>query len=468
VIQLKGPNAADTLSCGFGAYTSRSSGTTGCTMWIANQNAAQGYGGTSTLRQFEVEVYDATSSQRPRIGTWTVNVIPQGTASLGARVDAWIYQAKLGAAGVIPAMVTNKDLTTLVGDPGNGTNVITVAAHSTKASWYSCGSSATYTFTPAPTVNAIASFSSHGPRRDGVLKPEISAPGFGVATTHSKDAGTLAGTGWDVDDGVHEMQSGTSFAAPHVAGAAALYLQARPHATPAEVRTALENAARTDAYTGTVPNATWGYGKLDVYAALDHVLPTVALTSPNTGLTLSVGGSHTITWTAADANGVTAVDLAYSTDGGATYPNVIAAGLANSGSYDWTVPDAPTTTARVRVTAHDPFANTASDASDVDFVIQSATGVEDAPVAALELAPVRPNPVRGSGLIGFALPAAAPVRLSVLDVQGREVAVLAEGAFAAGRHQVRWEHTGGQGPGLYFVRLNAAGRTLVRRAVVMR
>jgi len=119
VIQLKGPNAADTLSCGFGAYKSRSSGTTGCTMWIANQNAAQGYGGTSTLRQFEVEVYDATSNQRPRIGTWTVNVIPQGTASLGARVDAWIYQAKLGAAGGAPTGTRPGRTSSCIGTSGD-------------------------------------------------------------------------------------------------------------------------------------------------------------------------------------------------------------------------------------------------------------------------------------------------------------------------------------------------------------
>jgi hypothetical protein len=55
-------------------------------------------------------------------------------------------------------------------------------------------------------------------------------------------------------------------------------------------------------------------------------------------------------------------------------------------------------------------------------------------------------------------------------VQGREVAVLAEGGFEAGRHQVRWEgaSTGRVGPGLYFVRLNVAGRSLVRRTVVTR
>jgi subtilisin family serine protease len=470
VIQLRGPNAADTLSCGYGSWRSRSSGTTGCQMYIANMNEAEGFGGTSTTRQFEIEIYDATSSQRPRAGNWTVNVIPNGAASLGARVDAWIYASLLGNPnlGIYPVMTTGLDLTTNVGEPACGDSVIAVAAHATKASWYSCGSGATYSFNPAPPLNQIASFSAVGPRRDGVLKPEISAPGFGVATTHSSFAGSLTGTGWDVDDGVHEIQVGTSFSAPHVSGAAALYLQARPGATPSEVKLALLGNARADAYTGAVPNTTWGHGKLDIYAALDHVLPTVAVTAPNTAVTLDVGSSHDITWTATDASGVTAVDLAYSTDGGATFPHVIATGIANTGSFGWMVPDDPTGAARVRVTAHDPFGNAGQDVSDEDFTIQTASGVGGETVSALELAPVQPNPVRGAGLVGFALPAAAAVRLSVLDVQGREVATLAEGDFAAGRHQVRWEHSGGTGPGLYFVRLSAMGRTLVRRTVVVR
>src|SRR5204863_2321397 len=63
------------------------------------------------------------------------------------------------------------------------------------------------------------------------------------------------------------------------------------------------------------------------------------------------------------------VDLAYSTDGGATYPNVIATGIANSGTYVWTVPNTPTTAARVQVTAHDAACSSASDASDADFTI---------------------------------------------------------------------------------------------------
>src|SRR5206468_8865677 len=80
---------------------------------------------------------------------------------------------------------------------------------------------------------------------------------------------------------------------------------------------------------------------------IDNQAPAVAVTSPNGGEAWAVGSSQTLTWNATDNAGVANVDLAYSTDGGATYPNAIATGIANSGSYAWTVPNTPSTQARV-------------------------------------------------------------------------------------------------------------------------
>ena len=108
--------------------------------------------------------------------------------------------------------------------------------------------------------------------------------------------------------------------------------------------------------------------------ALDFDPPTVTLTAPNGGETWISGTLQSITWTAGDPNGVTAVDLDYSTDGGATYPFSIASALANSGSYSWTIPSVSSPQVRVRVTAHDALDNVASDASDADLAIH---GVDD-------------------------------------------------------------------------------------------
>jgi hypothetical protein len=80
------------------------------------------------------------------------------------------------------------------------------------------------------------------------------------------------------------------------------------------------------------------------------------------------------------------------------------------------------------------------------------------------LEPIAPNPVSASAQVAYVLPRRGDVRISVLDVQGREVAVLATGDREPGRHVCALS-TAGLRPGLYFVRLQA-GRVVLRRRLV--
>lgn len=85
------------------------------------------------------------------------------------------------------------------------------------------------------------------------------------------------------------------------------------------------------------------------------------------------------------------------------------------------------------------------------------------------LAPVVPDPVRDGGRVAFTLPDPRPVRLSVVDLQGREVAVLARGSLGAGPHEVAFgARSIGLGAGLYFLVLDAGDRTIVRRFTLLR
>ena len=86
------------------------------------------------------------------------------------------------------------------------------------------------------------------------------------------------------------------------------------------------------------------------------------------------------------------------------------------------------------------------------------------------LAPVSPNPVRGAARFQYALPHESHVHLSVHDIQGRELFVLADGTYPVGRHAVDWPGVGRAAldPGLYFVRLRVSGQTIVHRFVLMR
>jgi hypothetical protein len=98
------------------------------------------------------------------------------------------------------------------------------------------------------------------------------------------------------------------------------------------------------------------------------------------------------------------------------------------------------------------------------------TAVETAPVE-FALSRVTPNPMQSSMRLRYGLPAEGLVRLSILDLQGREVALLAQGRRPAGWHTASWNGgTAGAraAAGMYFARFQAGGRTLVQRFVLTR
>ncbi len=158
-----------------------------------------------------------------------------GALPEGGRIDLW-WERNFEVA-----FLDHRDETCTIGMPGGADGAITVG---------SCDNDDT---------GALSVFSAHGPARDGAWKPDIVAPGGNVTST--------------VPGSNFRGMSGTSMAAPHVAGAAALLLENDPTLTPAQVKERLLGAARSDAGTGQVPNALWGHGRLDVWRALYGDLP---------------------------------------------------------------------------------------------------------------------------------------------------------------------------------------------------
>jgi phosphodiesterase/alkaline phosphatase D-like protein len=97
--------------------------------------------------------------------------------------------------------------------------------------------------------------------------------------------------------------------------------------------------------------------------------PVVAVASPNGGETWAGESERAITWVTVDTDKST-VAIDYSADGGETW-NPIVSGIADTGSYTWTLPNINTSAAKIRVTATDQGGNDGSDASDANFAIDS-------------------------------------------------------------------------------------------------
>lgn len=101
----------------------------------------------------------------------------------------------------------------------------------------------------------------------------------------------------------------------------------------------------------------------------DGLAPTAFLRAPNGGQNFAPGSLQTIRWSSDDDNAVSNVDLHLSFDSGATWPVTIAEAAADTGTFNWTVPNYFTRSARVRVQARDAGGAVGGDLSDTDFSI---------------------------------------------------------------------------------------------------
>ena len=83
-----------------------------------------------------------------------------------------------------------------------------------------------------------------------------------------------------------------------------------------------------------------------------------------------------------------------------------------------------------------------------------------------------PNPFNPTTEISFSLPAAADVRLTVYNVRGQQVAVLADGPFGPGRHTITWEAVDESGAplssGVYFYRITTHSHSLSRKMLLLK
>lgn len=228
-------------------------------------------------------------------------------------------------------------------------------------------------------IGDIADFSSRGPRIDNVLKQGVAAPG-GYDIISDYAYGSIWESWFNAFGAIPfkpqfsglRLFSGTSASGPHVAGCAALLLQANS-TIGSQIPLIIQNTARGDAFTGTLPSNTWGYGKLDVAAALYQLIDDI--TGPSIGIparnpvTVSENDNVNVTVSVFDLSGVDTVILAYYNATESFNMTMIWNGM----NYEGQIPAYPAgTVIQYHIIANDTFGNWAASGL-YSYTVQEAT-----------------------------------------------------------------------------------------------
>lgn len=128
----------------------------------------------------------------------------------------------------------------------------------------------------------LAKFSSCGPTFEGAIKPDVVAPGLNIIAPYGSHVSTFESDRKSLTDHIvykgkdyyYLAESGTSMSCPVAAGTIALWLQANPELTPADVLEVIAKTSTKPEPAMDYPNNKYGYGQIDAYAGLLHILNT--------------------------------------------------------------------------------------------------------------------------------------------------------------------------------------------------
>jgi len=230
-------------------------------------------GETDRARGFSARIGDSDS-----VTVWVLEFRGEGFGSGNRDIDLWINPLSFPrpAAGQVPLFRFDETVhinpftnrvecyRKTITPPCTANGVVCVSSYNTRCPSGACNRNLGLSLRDG--LQTFSAFSSRGPRRDGLWKPELGAPGQALIVpwipgkdSYSHDSGFYA--------------AGTSFSSAHVAGTVALMLQLDPLLTPERIVGAVEPSVRSWVYDESrwiSDRRGWrGYGKLDALALVD-------------------------------------------------------------------------------------------------------------------------------------------------------------------------------------------------------
>lgn len=172
--------------------------------------------------------------ENPTDGIWKIRIFQEEV--YGGRFDLWMPITPFIQG---EAVFLRPNPETTITEPGNASQSMTIGAYSTE-------------------TEGIYLESSRGFTRNGMVKPDLAAPGVNVR-------GPIRG-------GLYTARSGSSVAAALAAGIAVLMMEYNPDYTGVQIKNYLIRGAKRDARR--YPNTEFGWGKIDIYEALLNMRET--------------------------------------------------------------------------------------------------------------------------------------------------------------------------------------------------
>jgi subtilisin family serine protease len=182
-------------------------------------------------------------------GIWQLRF--KNTSSKDVRLDVWTLDGS--------TLFTGKSVadSVKIGSPGCASNAITVAAYTTKVKYTDIDGKVEEFGFP---VNTISDFSSEGPLRNNVQKPDVAAPGAMIVSALSSNANFDHSM---IINSKFMANAGTSMAAPFVSGLVALLLQRNPNLDPTAIKDLLRKNSSIPGKPAGTFDYKWGYGLID-------------------------------------------------------------------------------------------------------------------------------------------------------------------------------------------------------------